>query len=265
MSEIIPNKLANLAGISRQALYNAIRRGQLNQNESGAIDSLDGKNKDWLLAHGITDEKINIYLSENHRKHKSKSDNIHPSNPIPKIIEEIQDKQVHVDPEKIQTVQKYIEKKPEKKEQTEEENFEDVTGLPSKMMSLTLYQLVKQYGGPMMLDSYSKILQRLMGASLQDQKIQERRLELIEKDFVISRLLSYLETLSGRLFDYTESAPIGFIATVKAEIENAEIEIKKKMKKDISILIKDTKENIIRELENLKRKYEKKEIKNAAN
>ena len=44
----------------------------------------------------------------------------------------------------------------------------------------------------------------------------------------------------------------------KIEIEGEDIiKIKTKMRHDISILIKDTKENINRELENLKKKYEK--------
>ena len=96
-----------------------------------------------------------------------------------------------------------------------------------------------------------------MSANEKDQKIQERRLELIEKDFVISRLFSYLETLSSRLFDYTENIPVSIIALVKSDADNLEFKIKEQMRKDFSTLLQDTKENINRELENLKKKYEK--------
>lgn len=50
---------------------------------------------------------------------------------------------------------------------------------------------------------------------------------------------------------------ISIIALVKSEAKNIEFKIKEQMRKDFSTLIRDTKENINRELENLKKKYEK--------
>ncbi|MDD5353061.1 MAG: hypothetical protein PHS93_07880 [Candidatus Omnitrophica bacterium] len=262
MSEIIPAQLAKILNLKRQAVYMAIRRGNIDLNSGGMIDTKNTKNQSWLISHGLSEISIQSALDAIHQTTKSNPKIKAQSNQLPEIREKTKEKPITIQPQQIEAIEKYIGNNQTQSGPSDTNidaaQFEDVTGLPERMMNLTLYELVKRYGGPMNLESWSKILQRLMGAMSQDQKIQERRLTLIEKDFVISRLLQYLETLSNRLFDYTESAPIDFISLVKAGGENIEIEIKKKMRKDFSISIKDTKEALTRELESLKKKYEKK-------
>lgn len=264
MAEISQSVFAKIAGVKRQAVYMAVKRGIVIINSAKLIDTENKQNLIWLRSHGKSEKDVNQYLAILQEKEKQKRKIKSRSNPIPKIREKIKKKQIQVEQERIEKIQKYIEpkpeiitKNPEEKKETDEIDFENITGLPARMMKLNLKQLVMRYGGPMMLDSWSKILQRLMSANEKDQKIQERRLELIEKDFVISRLFSYLETLSNRLFDYTENIPIGIIALVNSGIENMEFRIKEKMRKDFSNLIRDAKENVNRELQNLKKKYEK--------
>lgn len=265
MAEISQSVFAKIAGVKRQAVYMAVKRGIVIINSAKLIDTENKKNITWLRHHGKSELDVNQYLNEILEKEKKIKEKKIRSNPIPKIREKIKKKQVQIKSEKIEKIQKYIEpkpeiimKNPEEKKDFDEIDFESITGLPARMMKLNLKQLVMRYGGPMMLDSFSKILQRLMSANEKDQKIQERRLELIEKDFVISRLFLYLETLSNRLFDYTENIPIGIIALVNSGIDNMEFRIKEKMRKDFSNLIRDAKENVNRELENIKNKYAKK-------
>ena len=260
MAEITQSQFAKIANVKRQAVYNAVRRGNIIINAAKLIDTENTKNLVWLRSHGKSEKDVIQYLNEFQQKQKKQKQKKIKSNPLPEIRKKIKKKQIEVEPEKIKTIQSYIETNPEnvpEKKDLDEIDFENVTGLPARMMGLNLKQLVIRYGGPMMLESWSKILQRIMSANERDQKIQERRLELIEKDFVISRVFSFLETLSSRLFDYTENIPVSIIALVKSGAENIEFEIKKKMRKDFSTLIRDTKENINRELENLKKKYEK--------
>jgi len=264
MAEIKPAQLATIANLKRQAIYNAIRRGNIIANSAGLVDTQNKNNSQWLRSHGLSEKDVISGLAEIQKKQSKPQKKKSISNPLPKMRKKIEKKQVEVEAEKINTIQSYIEIKPEKTENKNNESkdideidFENITGLPAKMMKLNLKQLVMKYGGPMLLNSWSLILQRLMSASEKDQKMQERRLELIEKDFAVSRLFKYIEDLSSRLFDYTESSPVDFISLVKSDAENLELKIKTKMRHDISILIKDTKENINRELENLKKKYEK--------
>jgi len=264
MAEINQSQFAKIAGVKRQAVYMAVKRNNIVINSAKLIDTENKQNVTWLRSHGKSEKDVIQYLAELQQKEKKINLKKIKSNPIPKIREKSKKKQVQVKPEKIQIIQEYIEPKLQDNDENQNEDkgqdeidFENVIGLPARMMDLNIKQLVMRYGGPMMLDNWSKILQRLMSANEKDQKIQERRLELIEKDFVIARLFSYLETLSSRLFDYTENIPIGIIALVNSGADNLEFRIKKKMRKDFSNLIRDTKENINRELENLKQKYEK--------
>ena len=253
MAEIKKAQLAKIVGMKRQGVYLAVTRGKLIANTSGLIDTQNATNMKWIQKHGVSEKDINHYLVEIQEKSKNKQKVKPISNPIPKIRKKIKQKEIEIDSDKINTIQSYIETG-----KTQEEiNFENRSGLPSEVMDLKLFELVERYGGPMMLTDWSLILNRLMTARLTEQKIQERRLELIEKDFVISRLISYLEILNKQLFDYSESAPIQIISMVKSGGENIEFEIKKNMRKEFSILIKDAKEKINQELDNLKSKHEK--------
>lgn len=253
MAEVNQSQLSKITSVSRQAVSSAIKRGLLTINSGGKLDTQNPKNLKWLKGKGKSENDVIRYLEEIFKKDKKKKKIVSRSNPLTEKRKR-NDKN-HISGDKINTLEKYIDKSNNKN--VDEIEFENISGLPAKMMNLTLMQLVINYGGPMMLESWSKILQRLMSASEKDQKIQERRLELIEKDFFISKIFKYLEVLSNMLFDYAKSSPAGFIALVKSEIENTEFEIEKKMSKDFSLLIRDTKENISRELENLKKKYQK--------
>jgi len=260
VAEIGKSELAKMLKMTRQSIYRSISRGKIDANSAGLIDTQNKKNQLWISSHGLSENNIISCLAEIQKKEQSKKKNKTISNPLPKIREKVIRKQAEVKPEKIETTQEYMDRIrgiiPDKTGMDEVE-FENITGLPARMMKLNLKNLVVRYGGPMMLKSWADILVKIMSANEKDQKIQERRLELIQKDFVISRLFMFLETLSSRIFDYTESIPMEIIALVKSGIDDIEIEIKKKMRKDFSILLRDTKENITRELENLKTKYEK--------
>jgi len=256
MAEIKPAQLAKIAGLKRQAVYNAIRRGNIISNSAGLVDTQNKKNMDWMLNHNVSEKNVNQYLYEIQNREKKQKESKVISNPLPDIRKNNKKKPLDIEPEKIDIIQKYIEPKQENKLHDELE-FENISGLPSEVMNLKLFELVKRHGGPMMLTGWSLILQRIMSAQQMEQKIKERRLELVEKDFVISRLMLYLETLSSQLFDYTESFPIRAISLVKSDVDSMELHIKQQMRKDFSILIKDTKERLNKELENLKRKFEK--------
>ena len=259
MAEIIPAVLSKVIGIkkqkkyTRQGIYNAIRRGNIVSNSSGLIDTENKKNAEWIKNHGVSENDIIQYLNEIQEKEKQKKKNKSISNPIPKIRNKTEEKETEVKPEIIQKTQEYFEPK----RGNEELQFENESGLPSEMMKLTLFQLVKKHGGPMMLTNWSLILNRLMSAQEKEQKIMERRIELIEKNFVISQITLYLETLSNYIFDWADSMPVQIISLVESDKKTAEFKIKKKLTDDFSIILKNTKQKILKQLEGLKRKYNK--------
>jgi len=137
-------------------------------------------------------------------------------------------------------------------------DFEKLSGLPATMMNMSLKELVMKYGGSMSLEKYTNILNKLFAAYEKDNKIQEHRLYLVEKDFVVSRLFSFLELLSNQLFDLPSSQVDNWIALSLTEKDQARIKIIDNFKIEVGRLIKDCKFSITKELENLKSKYEKK-------
>lgn len=144
----------------------------------------------------------------------------------------------------------------ESSNQFSREDFENVTGLPAKMMKLTLFELVSRYGGPMQLDKWAIVLQKLSTTMERNQKTQERRNELIEKDFVISNVKKYLDTFMEGMFDLIESENQIIISSVIADPEKSKLSIKELRKKAVTKLSRETKKSIKGSIERLNKKYE---------
>lgn len=291
MAEINQSELSKILNISRSGVNVAIKRGKIVKNSAGLIDTQNKQNSDWLISRGFSEQKIISGLAEIRKKQNSKQKTRPMSNPIQKIRSEAKENSIQVEPKKIKTIQEYFEpiggdklridkmnkvisgelttfesSKPE----IEESEFENLTGLPSKLMNWPLKEIVLKYGGQMQLDTYSKILSRLMSTALQDQKIQERRLELIEKDFFISGIFSYINILSENLFDLAESQTEIILSFILSELKSLGIlkkddkinlakskkEIRDMRLKSYTKIIKEAKRSINKSLKNLKNKHD---------
>ena len=243
------SKFASFCGVTRQAIYKALKDG-LVENENNKLNLNNPTNKNYIFSHGKTENEIKEFILDQSEKKEKK-------------VVKIKDKSVVI-PEKKEIIKEKktkvkVEKKPkinDKKEDFSDDDFENISGLPAKMMKLTLRQLVMRYGNQMMLKNYADILNKMMMASERDQKIQIRKLELIEKDFVISRIFSYLETLHNQVFNIPLPLSDELIAVVMAKKENARTEIIDKLKLEFEKLLKDCKNRISNELDNLKSKFE---------
>jgi hypothetical protein len=262
--EIVQSKLAKIAGMNRQAIYNAVRRGQLVINSAQLIDTENKTNLDWLQQHGISQQTIEQRLNENQPVQRKVRQYREPSNPASEIRKKILEKSDPVepgeisDPVKIIQLEKYFEN-PQAVEM-DEAQFEDLTGLPAKAMQMTLMELVLKLGGPLMLEDWSKIAQRFIAASFQNQKMQEHRTELCEKDFFISNVSNYINILHESLFDLAESQTEIIIATIKSNEENARNIIKDMRLKSYSKVIKEAQHQIESAVRRLRGKHEKDEI-----
>lgn len=255
--ELKQKQLSDIIGINRAAITMAVKRGHLEKNSAGLIDTQNAKNQVWLTTRGFSEQRIQAGLNEIQNKQDQEQKTITPSNPITELKQIIAKKQTQIETGKnpLNTYEQEGIEKPKK--EIDDADFENCTGLPARMMDLTIKELVVKYGGPMMLDSWSKILQRLMAANEKDQKIQERRLELIEKDFVISSVITYMNILSDRIFDLAESQNKIIISSVRSDPEKAEAIIKDMRLKAYSKIIKETKRAIEQAIKNMKSKYEK--------
>lgn len=115
--------------------------------------------------------------------------------------------------------------------------FEELIGLPSKFMNLTLEQMVLQHGNIPGMKSWAEQLDKMMSALKKSVDIRKTRAELIDFDFVRAHVMTYLSVLSEQLFDYAGEDG--------------------KMLKAISKIIKDSKKVIAKEFHKLRRIQEK--------
>jgi hypothetical protein len=138
----------------------------------------------------------------------------------------------------------------------EEYEIADHAGLPKKLLGMTIRELVIKFKGLDGLERYVKMLRDLAAADEKDQKTQERRLQLVEKDFIIARVFQYLDVLMKQLLEWPEGAVDGIIALVQSEGAAARHDVSRTMEKGITGIIKDAKEQIIKELSGLRAKYQ---------
>jgi len=96
----------------------------------------------------------------------------------------------------------------------------------------------------------------LAAADERDQKVRERRLQLIEKDFATSRLIQFIESLIKRILEYPESIVDEAIALVQSQGGSARLEVSRKLEEGLSKIIKNAKEEMIHELRGLRSKYQ---------
>ena len=100
------------------------------------------------------------------------------------------------------------------------------------------------------------MLRDLAAADEKDQKTQERRLQLVEKDFIIARVFQYLDDLMKQLLEWPSGAAAGIIALVLSGGEEARLDVIKELEKGLGNIIKDAKTQIIKELSGLRAKYQ---------
>jgi hypothetical protein len=133
-------------------------------------------------------------------------------------------------------------------------------GIPERLLGLTLMQVCVQYGGVMGLKSYVDILNTLMSAAKRDVELQEKKRQLIEKDFVLSHVFQFIDTIMNQMFDYPESVIDEIISIVKTDESKAREKIPVKIQADIGKIIKNNKKMIIKEIENARKKRHTEEM-----
>jgi hypothetical protein len=130
------------------------------------------------------------------------------------------------------------------------------TGVPEEMLGLTIRELINRYGNMANVEKYVRILKDLTAADEKDQRVRERRLALIEKDFVVSRVFSYLDVLMNQLIDYPESVIDTIIAKVQTAPTAARADAVLTLRNGMTGIIGNAKDVIVKEINGLKTKYQ---------
>ena len=135
-------------------------------------------------------------------------------------------------------------------------NQQAAVGAAGAMLNMTIRQLIMRHGTLDNVEKYSKILRDLSAADEREQKLQERRLMQIPKDFVTQRMFGYIDTLMRQLLDVPESICDALIAMVVADGEGARSGVIHLLSDNLTKCIAGAKEHIASELNSLRGKYE---------
>jgi len=133
------------------------------------------------------------------------------------------------------------------------------SGLSAReFLNMTLREIVTKFPGIDKIERYAKILKDVTMAAEKEQRIQERALTTIPKDFVISRLFTFIEGVIKQIIvDHPEAVVDRVIALAISESKTSRIEIIDTIRNSASQIVSRSKENVITELNNLKSKYQK--------
>jgi hypothetical protein len=127
---------------------------------------------------------------------------------------------------------------------------------PREVLGLTIRELVLKFPGLDKIERYAKILKDVTMSAEKEQRIKERGLTLIEKDFVVSRLFGFIDTLTKQSLDFPEAVADRIIALSKAQGEAARNDVILIMREGIGRVIAGAKDQVITELNVLKSKYQ---------
>lgn len=219
---------ARMAGVSRAAVCTKIKNGTLILNSGGKLD---------------TDNPVNrAYLDQKKAAIKT---NLETQQLEAQALQQPQNSNVRNDSAAAGS--------------GEAGKTTQTQGAAKEALDMTVRELIIKHGSLENVERYSKILQNLTIADERDQKIQERRLLQIPKDFVISRLFNFEDQLMNKLLDVPESICDQVIAIAMASTDTKRQDIINLISDHLSRCIAGSKEHIINELNSLKGKYDKQE------
>ena len=215
--EVTQSIFASMAGVNRASICVGIKKKSLVMNSAGKLD---------------TDNPVNRrYLD----KHQAKLRDAHSFETFGEQVPAAVVRQaVSVTPKNLES---------------------DKNGVAGEMLNLTLRELIQQHGNMANVERYAKLVKDLTVADEKEQRIQERRLEQIPKDFVQASVFGFLESLMNKLLDMPERFADQAVAFVQSDVDSARGKIKNLLSDDITAAITDSKNQIINGIENMKGRY----------
>jgi hypothetical protein len=217
MAEVRPAEFARMCGVSPSVISRKIQANTLVRNAAGLLD---------------TDNPVNSRYASRRR--------------LKSNVEALED-----DGKNAERVLKQVDFST-----FDDYEIADRVGLPQKMLGMSIRELVVKYRGMEGLETYVKMLRDLTAADEKDQRVQERRLQLIEKDFIVARVFQFLDVLMRQILEYPESAVDGIISLVQSEGIAARTDVTAKMRSGLTGIVKGAKDVVLQELSGLKAKHQ---------
>ncbi|MDR0785582.1 MAG: hypothetical protein LBE74_06850 [Treponema sp.] len=216
--EVKPAEFARICGVSPSVISRRIKHNSLARNVAGLLD---------------TDNPVNARYMARRRLKQSK--------------EALADYDAYAAEQSVNTISAEI---------FDEFSVERATGLPTKLLGMSIRDLVARFKGIEGLERYIKMLRDLTAAEEKDQRTRERRLQLVEKDFVTARVFRYLDELMRQVLEYPESAVDELISLALSSGASARQGIVLRMENGLSKIIRDAKGQVAKEFSGLKAKYQ---------
>jgi hypothetical protein len=218
--EVKPAEFARLAGVSRPSISGKIKNKTLIVNAAGLLD---------------TDNPVNArYISTHNQKAAQAA--------VAKIVSPVKPTAPGAASPAAPLLDDYA--------------IAQLALTPREVLGLTIRELVLKFPGLDKIERYAKILKDVTMSAEKEQRIKERGLTLIEKDFVVSRLFGFIDTLTKQSLDFPEAVADRIIALSKAQGEAARNDVILIMREGIGRVIAGAKDQVITELNVLKSKYQ---------
>jgi hypothetical protein len=129
-----------------------------------------------------------------------------------------------------------------------------------ELLNYTLRDVVMRFGGLYGLEKHIKALRELTATAEREQKMDERAMRLIPKDFVMSGVLAYLNYLNHQLIEYPEMAVDKIVPKIISDGPEARDEVILIMRDGISRIIAGAKDQAAKELNGLRGRHGQGEV-----
>ena len=239
--EVIPSRFAEMCMVSPAAICKKIKSGTLILNSGGKLDTDNPINRQYLTK---KQARFQADISAGNLEAAASKPGFDLAAQSAGVMPELAVATTHVsDKNRIRNSADSMQ----------------ISGAANEALNMTLRELIIKRGGGTIdgVEKYSKILRDLVTADEKDQKLQERRLLQVPKDFVVSRLFGFVDQLMNKLLDVPESITDQVIAYVQAGGDSMRQNVINLISDNVSRCIAGTKEHIISELNGLKGKYDK--------
>lgn len=136
------------------------------------------------------------------------------------------------------------------------------SGSAKDIMNCTMGELLRRFNSIDNIERFSKIIRDLSAAEEREQKLQERRLIQVPKDFVVQRVFGYMDQLMEQLLDVPEAVCDQVIAVSLANGQDKRESVMNILNDNLTRCISGAKSHIVNELTALRSKYDKQENEN---
>ena len=235
MSELTGAQLAKLCELNRSTITRMEKKGTLVKNVKGHYSTRNKKNAEYLRLHSVDPISLNrITVKQAPAKKKKPTSKQKPKAAQKKKSSKSTGKTESEIKEKIKSKSREIGQEEEIiiSSEMDPADIARLLGLPSECLKMTLEELVFEHGEVKDMKLYADTLDKVLSAVSRSVKVQKDKNELIERNFVVSHVKTYLDGISNDLFDFAGDD--------------------KKMIKKFRTIIMNQKDAIMRELNKLR-------------